>query len=102
MIAAGVFAHSMQVLSIKSEFLLTNILLFFVLVYHGPCTLFSYFSALTRNGFACHVKLVTDCVMDGILVRALLCLRHTVGQKHPATSHITCHAPHPAHVTLYY
>lgn len=73
-----------------------------------PCDLFSYFSALTGNGFACHVTLVTDCVMDGILVRALLCLRHAAGQKptphhhHPATSRSTCHAPHPAHVTPYY
>lgn len=40
--------------------------------------------------------------MDGILVRALLCLRHTAGLRHPATSHSTCHAPHPAHITLYY
>lgn len=52
---------------------------------HSP----SYFSALTGNGFACHVPLVTDCVMDGILVRALLCLRHTVGHKHHH-----CHLPH--------
>lgn len=63
---------------------------------------FLYFSALTGNGFACHVTLVTGCVMDGILVRALLCLRHTAGLRHPATSHSTCHAPHPAHITLYY
>lgn len=67
-----------------------------------PRALFLYFSALTGNGFACHVTLVTGCVMDGILVRTLLCLRHTAGQRHPATSHSTCHAPHPAHVTLYY
>lgn len=71
-----------------------------------PRALFLYFSALTGNGFACHVTLVTDCVMDGILVRALLCLRHTAGQQHPptttttTTSHSTCHAP--AHVPPYY
>lgn len=67
-----------------------------------PRALFPYFSALTGSGFACHVTLVTDCVMDGILVRALLCLRHTVGRRRPATSHSTCHAPHPAHVTPHY
>lgn len=67
-----------------------------------PCVLFGYFSALTASGFACHVTLVTDCVMDGILVRAPLCLRYTAGQSHPATSHSTCHAPHPAHVTPRY
>lgn len=74
----------------------------FVFILPPASTLFSYFSVLTGNGSACHVTLVTDCVMDGILVRALLCLRHTAGQKQSATSHSTCHTPHPAHVTLYY
>lgn len=46
---------------------------------------FLYFPALTGNGFACHVTLVTGCVMDGILVRALFCLRHTAGWRRPAT-----------------
>lgn len=67
-----------------------------------PHALFLYFTGLTGNGFACHVTLVTGWVMDGILVRALLCLRRTAGQRHPATSYSTCHAPHPAHVTMYY
>lgn len=76
------------------------ILYYFCFSSPPPRALFSYFSALTGSGFACHVTLVTDCVMDSILVRALLCLKHTAGQKHPANS--TCHAPHPAHVSLYY
>lgn len=78
------------------------------------CTLFLYFPALTGNGFACHVMLVTGCVMDGILVRALFCLRHATGQRHPATCtyththttqplpHSTCHMQQPARVTLHY
>ena len=61
-----------------------------------PRALFLYFSALTGNGFACHVTLVTDCVMDGILVRALLCLRHTAGQQHPPP-----HTHHHHHLPLY-
>lgn len=69
--------------SFQSHFLFFSYSIIFVLAYPRPCALFSHFSALTGNGFACHVRLVTDCVMDGILVRALLCLRHTVGQKHP-------------------
>lgn len=59
------------------------ILYYFCFSSPPPRALFSYFSALTGSGFACHVTLVTDCVMDGILVRALLCLRHTAGQKQP-------------------
>lgn len=86
----------------QSHFLLFSYSIILVLAYPRPVLSFLYSSALTESGFACHVTLVTDCVMDGILVRALLCLRHTAGQKHPATSHSTCHAPHPAHVTLYY
>lgn len=77
------------------------------------CTLFFlHFPALTGNGFACHVTLVTGCVMDGILVRALFCLRHATGQRHHATrtythttqpppQHSTCHMPQPARVTLH-
>lgn len=95
----------LPVLSISSPFNHTfSFLIFYYFSFSSPppCALFSYFSALTGSGFACHVTLVTDCVMDDILVRALLCLRYTAGQNHPATSHSTCHTPHPAHVTLYY
>lgn len=63
------------------------------------CTLFLYFPTLTGNGFACHITLVTGCVMDGILVRALFCLRHATGQRHPAT-HTYTHTTQPA-PTLY-
>lgn len=65
------------------------------------CTLFLYFPALTGNGFACHVMLVTGCLMDGILVRALFCLRHATGQRHPATCTHTHHptSPHTLPVT---
>lgn len=65
------------------------------------CTLFLYFPALTGNGFACHVTLVTGCVMDGILVRALFCLRHATGQRHPATRTYTHTPPNPPTHTLY-
>lgn len=54
--------------------------------------LFLYLPALTGNGFACHVTPVTVCVMDGILVRALFCLRHAARQRHPATP---ANPPHP-------
>lgn len=58
--------------------------------------LFLYFPALTGNGCACHVMLVTGCVMDGILVRALFCLRHAAGWRHLATPTIP---PTPLPVT---
>lgn len=60
-----------------------------------------YFAALTGNGFACHVTLVTDCVMDGVLVRAFLCLKGTRrALAYSAASRSTCQAPHPARVGL--
>lgn len=61
---------------------------------------FLHFPALTGNGFACRVTLVTGCVMDGILVRALFCLRHATGQRHPATRTYT-HTTQPPPLTLY-
>lgn len=115
-ISMNTFPSSLKLFPLSCLFLASPLLsitvsllsysIIFVLAYPHPVLSFLYFFslffALTGNGFACHVTLVTDCVMDGILVRALLCLRHTAGQRHLATSHSTCHAPHPAHVTLHY
>lgn len=111
-ISVNTFQCSLKWLPLSSLFwapplLSITLSLFLIFYYFGfslpsPRALFLYSSALTGNGFACHVTLVTDCVMDGILVRALLCLRRTTGQKHPLASHSTCHASHPAHPTLYY
>lgn len=78
-----------------------------------PCApklmlLFLYFLVLTGNSFACHVTLVTGCVMDGILVRALFCLRRAAGWRHPSTpasplppTHSTCHKPQPALLRIF-
>lgn len=77
---------------------------------HAP--FFLYFPALTANGFACHVTPVTGCVMDGILVRALFCLRHAARQRHPATpanppppppylSHAATCSRHPALLKIF-
>lgn len=71
--------------------------------------LFLHFPALTGKGVTCHILLVTGCVMDGILVKALFCLRHAAGWRQPSTPairspipHSTCHTPQPAHITLHY
>lgn len=53
-----------------------------------PCPGFCFvFFCLDWNGFACRVMLVTDYLMDCILVGALLGLRHTAG-KHPTASNL--------------
>lgn len=106
-ISVNTFLSSLKWLPLSSLFwappLLSITLSFFLIFYYfcfslpSPRALFLCSSASTGNGFACHVTLVTDCVMDGILVRALLCLRRTTGQKHPLASHSTRHASHPAH-----